>query len=277
LFNQKVAIGITGINLVAEKADLLDRSLILQYQRIPDNKRLSEKEFWKRFEDEKPYILGALFSTLAKTLEISETIKLKSKPRMADYARYAASAAIALGNNAEDFIEAFNENINRQNRAALESSSVAQVIIEFMKEKHSWKGASSDLHAVLRELAEKKGLQIGGSDGFPKSSNWLWRRIMQVRPNLSALGIKAIKKETADSSIIILSNLNKEKNASSIAITATNNGSMATVAASKDDSEGEMTIDDAVDLFNSIDITKAKSEDFANSNYYKGSTPEAEL
>lgn len=100
---------------------------------------------------------------------------------------------------------------------------------------------------------------------------------MQVRPNLSALGIKAIKKETADSSIIILSNLNKEKNASSIAITATNNGSMATVAASKDDSEGEMTIDDAVDLFNSIDITKAKSEDFANSNYYKGSTPEAEL
>lgn len=269
LFDQKVAIGISGINLVAEKADLLDRCLILQFQRIPNEQRKSEQEFWKLFNEQKPYILGALFTALSTTLKVVKDIQLTSKPRMADYARYGASASIALGNSAENFIKAFDENVKRQNKAALESSSTAQVVLAFMREHPEWHGTSSDLYNALKVIAEKSGLQIGGSDGFPKSSNWLWRRIMQVRPNLLALGIRALKEETAESSIIKLTNLNKAKNTSNTATVATEvMEAMATNSPKKDTGT-----EDLLKLLDPDDVLNAKPEDFDTSNYFKGTTP----
>ncbi len=269
LFDQKVAIGISGINLVAEKADLLDRCLILQYQRIPNEERKSEHEFWQKFSEQKPYILGALFSTLSKTLKISKEISLSNKPRMADYAKYAASASIALGKTAEDFIKAFDENVSRQNNAAVESSSTAQVILAFMREHADWQGTSSDLYNALKGIAEKSGLQIGGTDGFPKSSNWLWRRIMPVRPNLLALGIKALKEETAENSIIKLTNLKKAKDTSKAATVAT--GDMEAMAT--DSSKKDTATEDLLKLLDPNDVINAKPEDFDTSNYFKRTTP----
>lgn len=269
LFDQKVAIGISGINLVAEKADLLDRCLILQFQRIPNEQRKSEHEFWEKFNEQKAHILGALFTALSTTLKVVKDIKLTSKPRMADYARYGASASVALGNTAEDFIKAFDENVTRQNKAALESSSTAQVVLAFMREHPMWQGTSSDLYNALKVMAEKSGLQIGGSDGFPKSSNWLWRRIMQVRPNLLALGIKALKEETAESSIIKLTNLRKVKDTSSAATAATNSMEAMATSSPKKDTGTE----DLLKLLDPNDVLNAKPEDFDTSNYFKGATP----
>ncbi len=204
LFNQKVAVGITGINLVAQKADLLDRCLILQYERIPEDQRTDEDEFWQKFNADKPAILGALFDTLSQVLKILSDFKLSKKPRMADYAKYGAAAAIALGYSADQFLKAFSENISRQNQAAIESSPTAQVVLQFMSDQNFWSGSSSELHQELKVLVEKLNLQIGGSDGFPKSANWLWKRIMQVRPNLLERGISAQKEDTEANSVIKL-------------------------------------------------------------------------
>lgn len=204
LFKQKVAIGITGINLVAQRADLLDRCLILNFERIPDNKRADEDEFWSNFENKKPQILGAIFTTLSKALKQVNTIKLPRKPRMADYAKYAVAATLALGQSQDSFLNAFNDNVNRQNQAAVESSPTAQVIIRFMSSVYGdeWSGSSSELHKALKKIAEDENLLMGGSDGFPKVSNWLWRRIMPVRSNLSAMGI-IIKKHEEESGTVI--------------------------------------------------------------------------
>lgn len=254
LFSQKVAIGVTGINLVAEKADLLDRCLILGFERIPDNKRIDEEEFWSHFQQEKPYLLGALFDTLSQVLKIIPGFKLPSKPRMADYAKYAACAAISLNKSAEEFLAAFNENVSRQNQAAIESSPTAQVILQFIADKDSWSGASAVLYQQLKELAEKLNLHIGGSDGFPKSSSWLWKRIMQIRPNLLSLGIQVSKDETNTSTVIsITKTLQESKNTATTTTDATqtpaSSGSMAAVAASNPslDANGQIDIKDTTD------------------------------
>ncbi len=211
LFNQKAAVGITGINLVAQRADLLDRCLILSFERIPEDKRIDEEEFWRKFNEDKPYILGAIFTALSGVLKTIPTFRLAKKPRMADYAKYAAASAIAIGKSADDFLNAFTKNIGRQNQAAIESSPTAQSILNFMSEKDEWSGSSSELHKELKQIVEKSNLQLGGSDGFPKSSNWLWKRIMQVRPNLTALGIKVWKTDAVNNSVINLSKVVQEK------------------------------------------------------------------
>ncbi|MCX6782899.1 MAG: bifunctional DNA primase/polymerase [Candidatus Levybacteria bacterium] len=231
LFNQKTAVGITGINLVAQRADLLDRCLILSYERIPEERRADEEEFWKNFTSEKPYILGALFTNLSHVLRMITDFKLSKKPRMADYAKYAAAGAIALGRTSEEFLSAFSENIGRQNQAAIESSPTAQSILQFMSLQDDWSGSSSDLHKELKLIVDKANLQLGGSDGFPKSSNWLWKRIMQIRPNLLSLGISAVKSESETSSVITLKKSSKDTENTAITTSTTNGQSdMAAMA-----------------------------------------------
>lgn len=209
IFQQKVAVGITGINLVAEKPDLLDRSLILRFEQISESERSDEKEFWSRFDQEKARILGALLTTLSQALKTLPNIALPRKPRMADYAKYAAAAALSLGYSTEQFLSAFSENTNRQNQAAIESSVTAQVILEFVKDKDSWSGSSSQLHATLLELATAANLKVGGEGGFPKSSNWLWKKIQTVKTNLFSLGIKVSHDENNIGSLIIIEKVSK--------------------------------------------------------------------
>lgn len=191
IFNLKVAVGITGILLVADKPDLLDRCLIFELERIPKNKREKEENFFKEFNARKPEILGGLFSTLSRVLAIQKGINLEEKPRMADYAHYAVAAAKALGYSEQTFLDAFEGNVKRQNQAAVDASPVAQVILEFMEDKEEYENSSSKLYETLKQIAEKRKIKIGGSRGFPKSSTWLWRKIMEVKSNLSALGIEA--------------------------------------------------------------------------------------
>jgi len=211
LFNQKVAVGMSGINLVAEKSDLLDRSLIIRFNAISEVNRVDESAFWQQFNKEKGMILGALFDTLSDTLRIAPNLRLSSKPRMADYAIFAAAAAEAMGLRSDDFLKAFEQNINRQNQAAIESSPTAQAIIKFMEDNNQWGGSSSLLHKNLVKIAEDQNLKVGGVGGFPKSSNWLWKRIKQVRPNLLALGIDVAHDEDNTGSLIEMSKVSQSR------------------------------------------------------------------
>jgi hypothetical protein len=64
LYTMQRVVGLNGINLMVQKADLLDRTIILSLERVPDNERKEEKELWQSFEQAKPKLLGAVFSSL---------------------------------------------------------------------------------------------------------------------------------------------------------------------------------------------------------------------
>lgn len=208
--NTMPLLGMNGINLVAEKPDLLDRLLILEMERIPEEARKTEREFWGEFRKALPRILGGLFTTLSKTLAVAENLNLGHLPRMADYAAFATAATIALGGSQDEFLSAFKQNTKKQNQSAIDSSPVAQVILQFMDDRLEWEGTSSELHKILLKLAEDVNLKVGGLNGFPKASNWLWKKIQIVRPNLNSFGIKAEHSESKASSTIKLTKSSKD-------------------------------------------------------------------
>jgi hypothetical protein len=208
--NAMPLLGINGINLVVERPDLLDRLLILEMERIPDDARKTERKFWEEFRETLPRILGGLFTSLSKTLAVVEGLTFEHLPRMADYATFATAGAVALGKTQGEFISAFTQNIKKQNQSAVDSSVVAQVILEFMDDKEEWKGTSSELHKALMELATKSNLRIGGEGGFPKASNWLWKKIQIIRPNLNSFGIKAEHSEDKFASTVKLTKSSKD-------------------------------------------------------------------
>ena len=193
IYSYKRAIGLNGINLVATKSDLLDRSLIFELQPIPKDRRKSEESFWVNFEKDKPKLLGAIFSTLSKAMSLKNQglVKLEKKPRLADYAVWASAASLAMGHTIEHYLDAFEKNIDKQNSEAIDSSPIAQVIIDyiyFYKFGVERRESSKRLFEELKERAKNLGLDKDRD--FPKTQGWLWRKIKPIKGNLQNIGIE---------------------------------------------------------------------------------------
>jgi energy-coupling factor transporter ATP-binding protein EcfA2 len=198
------AVLLNGINVPTDRGDVLDRSLVVELERIPDGERRTEEELWERFETEHPKLLGALFSVLAEAIALKPSLKLSRRPRLADWGEYAAAVYEIMGWGAEQFLEDWDEVVKVQNQATLDGSPVAQAIIKFMQERSEYTGTSSELHSKLKPMAATLGVDVDRDKAWPKSARWLWRRIKEVLPLLVAAGIEARRLEDRSGSKITL-------------------------------------------------------------------------
>ena len=190
------AVIINAINVPSDRGDVLDRSLVVELERIPDAKRITEEELWERFEAERPELLGALLGVLAKAIARKPSLQLSRRPRLADWGEYAAAVYQVMGWGAEQFLSDWDEIIKVQNRSTLDGSPVAQAIIKFMEDRESYEGSSTELHKKLESIAEEIGVSIVRDKAWPKSARWLWRRIQEVVPLLVGVGIEASREHT---------------------------------------------------------------------------------
>jgi hypothetical protein len=105
---------------------------------------------------------------------------------MADFAIWGCAIATALGSSAEEFLRAFNTNIDERNEEVLSTSPVAAAIIDLMREQENWKGSPTQL---LTTLENKTDSRVVKSKHWPKAPHVLTRRLKEVRHNLDAIGI----------------------------------------------------------------------------------------
>lgn len=203
VFEYRGVVGLAGINVVANRADLLDRSIIIPMEPVPQGERQAERQFWEEFEAARPAILGGIFDVLAKAMAIEPTLVLPRLPRMADFARWGAAASSAMGRRPEEFLDAYRENTGRQNDAAVEASPIAQTVLSLMESRIEWEGSPSDLLTALDEEAGR--LRINTKDReWPKAPNWVARRIRQVQPNLLSMGVEFHDQRSNDQRSILL-------------------------------------------------------------------------
>lgn len=116
IYSFKRALMMNGIASFVSRADLLDRTIILNIGRIEAEKRKSEKELWAEFEIEKPRLLGALFDVISQGLRRLPEVKLDKLPRMADFAKW--------GNAVNDSL---STDITSMRYVTLEDGSYAEV------------------------------------------------------------------------------------------------------------------------------------------------------
>jgi hypothetical protein len=209
------AVLLNGINVPTDRGDVLDRSLPVELERIPDGERRTEEELWERFGEEHPRLLGALFDVLSKAIAHKPSLKLSRRPRLADWGEYAASVYEVMGWGAEAFLRDWDEVVKVQNQATLDGSPVAQAVIKFMEDKQEYVGTSSELHKKLEGVAESLGVSIVRDKAWPKSARWLWRRIKEVLPLLVAAGIEASRKDAEKATKITLRKLPRNDSSNS--------------------------------------------------------------
>ena len=185
IYSYRRCICLNGINKVAGKPDLLDRSMLFSLAPILPGARKSEQELWNSFMEVNSSILGAIFNVLVKAIQIKPTIKLSTLPRMADFCIWGCAISEAMGYTKEDFLNAYNAAIGNLSREALSNDDVGEALLLFMEDKIEWTGRSSGLLTELEELAERLKIRIQ----LPKNGQTLSRRLTVLKASLQAEGI----------------------------------------------------------------------------------------
>lgn len=188
IFTFKRCLALNGINNVANRSDLLDRSILFELERVTEDKRKELQEIYDSFEADRPYMLGAIFDVLVKAMQIYPTVKLDRLTRMADFCRWGYAIAEAMGKDGNEFLQEYKSNQSIQNTEAINADVVAFLVVEFMRDRADWQGRVSALYNELREEAEKHGISIHNKS-MPQAPNQLSRRIKAVKSNLEAVGI----------------------------------------------------------------------------------------
>ena len=181
---------LTGIDELASRGDLLERSLMVKLLTIPEDERLTEAELGAKLEKLRGRILGALLTALSQTLKQLPLTKVDRLPRMADFARFAIAAETALDLPVGSFLQVYTGNRQEAHETALESSPVALAIIRLMDCRESWEGSSTDLLIELEKFVDEATLKKRTWTGTPKK---LGKALTRLAPDLRGVGIDTIR------------------------------------------------------------------------------------
>lgn len=196
IYRFKRVIGLNGITVVAKKPDLLQRSIHIGLERIPDEERKEESSLWPTFEAVLPSMLGGMFDVLAKAMKKKPTIQLKTNFRMADFVAWGCAITEALGLDRHEFIDAYSENLGAQNEEIVAEEPVAMAVIAFAKEQIVWEGTATQLLILLTCLADQN--RIDRTSNWPSKSNKLAQKLTELIPTLATAGVyvKKVAKRT---------------------------------------------------------------------------------
>jgi hypothetical protein len=186
LFDFQRPVILTGIEELAVRGDLADRSLMIDLPAINDSDRRPEVSFWADYEAARPRLLGALLDAVSTALRRLPEVRLDRLPRLADFALWVA-AAPALRLDADDFLKAYEHNRAAADAMAVEASPPAYAVLHFIQAQGSWTGTATELLAALNQNPPD------GTDrrsrAWPKNAKALSDALRRARPNLAKLGV----------------------------------------------------------------------------------------
>lgn len=183
---------LTGINPVATRSDLLDRTISVVLKPIGAEARRTEADLWASFEAAHPRILGGLLDAVSAALANRDMVDLHLKPRLADFVGFVEAAAPALGWEAGEFAAAFAASRKSVDRVAIESLPIGPCIMLLMAERErvgegEWRGTAS---ALLHELGRFADDDTKRDRDWPKRADRLSNHLRRLAPNLRQVGVR---------------------------------------------------------------------------------------
>lgn len=176
---------INGLDAIATRPDLADRSVVVTLELIQDCHRRTEGALWREFAAAAPGILGALLDATACALANVHSVRLAILPRMADHAVWLEAASPALnwppGQYVDEYIRARNAIV----ASAADASPVSSMLMSFIDKCGSWSGTAS---ALLAELNREADSQVTRSRQWPNNAIAMGNEITRQAPALRARG-----------------------------------------------------------------------------------------
>jgi len=176
---------LNGIEDFVARPDLADRCIFIHLTPIADDERRDEAELNAGFEAARPAILGALLDAVAHGLREWPRTRLKAKPRMADFARWATACEGAMFEPGS-FEEAYRRNRKAAAADVIEADMVAAAIRTFMRTRDEWSGPAAELGEKLEGVV---GDRQAKSKAWPDNPRALRARLQRAQAPLRKIGI----------------------------------------------------------------------------------------
>ena len=180
IFEATRPMALNGIDDIALRSDLLDRSLVLMLPQIPEEQRLTEHDIWEKFRSIHASILGALLDAVSLGLREFRNTDLGFRPRMLDFAQFVVAAEARLPWSPGGFLTTYETNRRDVVRASLDGDPLADAIRNLAR-LGRWNGTATELLKRLGEHAR------GGK--LPRAPRSLSSELRRKLTFLSADGI----------------------------------------------------------------------------------------
>jgi hypothetical protein len=199
-FKARRPIVINSIVDVANRADLLDRAIIIPVERLADRdigkgrKRLTERELEARFKIAAPRLTGALYELVSYGLSRLSGVKLESTPRMADFVQWGCAIAghpslkplWRKGKSGQQtFLDQYDASREAGNEIVRESSPIAYLLNQLL-ERHG--GYLQETPTELLKMLKEEAGDRGPLD-FPQSPKALKGHFDRTASVLEQIGI----------------------------------------------------------------------------------------
>ncbi len=173
---------LNGIPELVSRGDLASRCISIEAPKLDVYR--DEREMREAWEAAHPKILGALLNTVSRALRNIDSVELGDKaPRMADFARWTAAAAPALGWGIDDILRAFEDNQNSGARVVLESNPLTSSLYAVALD--GFDGTSTELLAAINDKVESYDRP---ARGWPRTANTLSGQVRRLAGPLRSIG-----------------------------------------------------------------------------------------
>lgn len=179
---------LNGIDDIATRHDLADRSIILTLPVIADDQRRTEQEFWTAWREVEAGVIGALLDAVAVAMARVDDIHLPAMPRMADFAVWATAAESAFGWEDGSVLNAYLANRKEAVELGIEADAVAQAVRDLITSQGGiWEGTAKEL---LPRLGGFVNEATRDTPAWPKSPRSLSNRLRRAATALRQTGIE---------------------------------------------------------------------------------------
>ena len=190
-----------GIDDLGQRGDLLDRTIVIDLDPIPDQTRKPEKIIEAEIASAKSSLLGALLDMTVLGLQKVGSVKLDNLPRMADFAEWAY---VCLGKDGQNFLDAYMETRASGIMDLAENNRLPMAVYSFVnsKDDKAWEGNSSLLLAELNQyLHIYPGME---PQDWPRTPDKMGAELRRFTPALTAKSVSVSYKRTAKARVICL-------------------------------------------------------------------------
>jgi hypothetical protein len=193
----KRAVIVTGINIPTHAPDLLDRTLLIELERIDPARRRDERAFWADFDAARPRLFGALLDAVSGILRHRHHAHghFDGLPRMADFALLACAYAEHAEIGAGRMMTVIMDNTAQQTQEVIESDPVAAAVRDFAEKHRRWEGTPSQL---LEALSAPFATSRAFPEGWPRSAKSMGRRLTVLQATLAEVGVRVTRTHSRD-------------------------------------------------------------------------------
>ena len=173
----------TSINVPIVAKDLVDRSIIVELEKINPEDRKDEEEIFAEFANNHASYLGGLLGVIVQALKIKPSIALEAKPRMADFAKMACAVGESMGVSSSDILHCYNRNKFVFYSSEYEDDRLLLLLIKFLESIGRFEGSVTELLDKLNQFVELN--HKDDIDIIPKRANALSRKLKEYDEQLT--------------------------------------------------------------------------------------------